>query len=357
MNLFDNSDKIPKMPPFLPTYIFVESTMTDVIVCAKSFSHEIFWGFSVSRTGQLDFDGKITAPKAADLAKMQHIEPSGYFSPSWYTYLPELMQSKITVYAKNGAKLEDPDLFSYITHIGALLLAVEAKDTLLAAELFDRRSYVFMKFYPITAYILEDIAPEMLFAWQFGRFSDDSENPAKVYKTASPENSTCAQLFKIAEKKLRGEKAKENLDEMFVRYFKAQKKAVFTIGIVGANYRHWDSGIDYLDDILEKHIGEDLLNGTTKVRDTKQRIYDGIRANVQAEPYNQYDPNAIAVSLEDIESIVTGNPCMKKAGYIRATGAAILRKAFAEKISFPATLARIGNLQDGNQGIVVRIKF
>ena len=214
-----------------------------------------------------------------------------------------------------------------------------------------------MKFYPITAYILEDIAPEMLFAWQFGRFSDDSENPAKVYKTASPENSTCAQLFKIAEKKLRGEKAKETLDEMFVRYFKAQKKAVFTIGIVGANYRHWDSGIDYLDDILEKHIGEDLLNGTTKVRDTKQRIYDGIRANVQAEPYNQYDPNAIAVSLEDIESIVTGNPCMKKAGYIRATGAAILRKAFAEKISFPATLARIGNLQDGNQGIVVRIKF
>ena len=331
--------------------------MTDVIVSAKSFSHEIFWGFSVSRTGQLDFEGKIAAPSAAELAKMQRIEPSGYFSPSWYSYLPEIMQSKITVFAKNSVKFEDQDLFSYILHIGALLLAVEAKESLLAAELFDRRSYVFMKFHPITAYILEDIAPEMLFAWEFGRFSDGSEPFAKGYHITSDDKSTTAKLFKIAEKKLCGEKPEESLDEMFVRYFKAHKKADFTIGIVGANYRNWDDGIGYLDNILEKYIGEDLLNGTTKVRDTKQRIYGGIKAGVQAEPYNQHDPNAIAVSLEEIESIVSGCPCMKKAGYIRATGAAILRKAFPGKMSFPSTLARIGNLQDGKNGVVVRIKF
>ena len=331
--------------------------MTDVIVCAKSFSHEFYWGFSVSRTGQLDFDGKITAPKATELTKMQKIEPSGYFSPSWYTYLPETTQSKITVFAKNSTKLDDSDLFSYITHIGALLLAVEAKDTLLAAELFDRRNYVFMKFYPLTAYILEDIAPEMLFVWEFGRFTDGSESFAKGRYLTSDDKSTSAGLFKIAEKKLRGEKAEESLDEMFVRYFKTQKKADFTIGIVGANYRNWNSGIDYLDNILANHIGDDLLNGTTKVRDTRQRIYDNLKASVQAEPYNNYDPNAIAVSLEDIESVVAGNPCMKKAGYIRATGAAILRKAFPSTMSFPATLARIGNLQDGRQGVVVRIKI
>ena len=179
--------------------------MTDVIVSAKSFSHEIFWGFSVSRTGQLDFEGKIAAPSAAELAKMQRIEPSGYFSPSWYSYLPEIMQSKITVFAKNSVKFEDQDLFSYILHIGALLLAVEAKESLLAAELFDRRSYVFMKFHPITAYILEDIAPEMLFAWEFGRFSDGSEPFAKGYHITSDDKSTTAKLFKIAEKKLCGE--------------------------------------------------------------------------------------------------------------------------------------------------------
>ncbi len=331
--------------------------MMDVIVCAKSLSHEFYWGFSVSRTGQLDFGGKITSPKATELAKMQKIEPSGYFSPSWYTYLPETMQAKITLFIKNSMKLEDSDLFSYIMHIGALLLAVETGDTLLAAELFDRRSYVFMKFYPLTAYILEDIAPEMLFAWQFGRFTDGSEPFAKGRYATYEEKSTSAQLFKLAEKKLSSGKAKESLDEMFVRYFEKQKKIDLTIGIVGANYRNWDSGIDYLDNILAKHIGEDLLNGTTKVRDTKQRIYDNLKASVQAEPYNNYDMNAIAVLLEDIESVAAGNPCMKKAGYIRATGAAILRKAFPSTMSFSAALARIGNLQDGKQGVVVRIKI
>ena len=331
--------------------------MTDVIVCAKSFSHEFYWGFSVSRTGQLDFEGKITTPKAGELAKMQMIEPSGYFSPSWYTYLPETMQAKITVFVKNSMKLEDSDLFSYISHIGALLLAVETRDTLLAAELFDRRNYVFMKFYPITAYILEDIAPEMLFVWQFGRFSDDFNPYPKNSEKAYNNPVTTEQLFKLAEKKLSGGKAKETLEEMFVRYFEKQKKIDLTIGIVGANYRNWDSGIGYLDSILADHIGEDLLNGTTKVRDTKQRIYDNLKASVQAEPYNNYDRNAIAVSLEDIESVAAGNPCMKKAGYIRATGAAILRSAFPATMSFSATLARIGNLQDGKQGVVVRIKI
>lgn len=54
-------------------------------------------------------------------------------------------------------------------------------------------------------------------------------------------------------------------------------------------------------------------------------------AAVQAEPYNPVDKNAISVLLENIDSKITGNPGLEKAGYVRAMAAKVIREAKPSK--------------------------
>ena len=323
----------------------------------KDFVH--YYAFTQSATGTLDFLGKTENP---DISGFQEIESSTYFSPTWYAYLPVSLQTEIHILFKDSVNLSDANLFAYLTHIGAVLLAVEQKDGLLVAELLHRRTQIFFQFLTLTLYIIKPIAPLALFAWLYGRFSH-SGGFQKMFQQGllSPTSDTAEILFAAARNELSPEPGKETVDEMFVRYLKQTRHGEFTIGTVGTDFHTWNSQNTALNEFLHEAIGKDFLRGEFLVRERKNKFYSELKVSVQAEPYNPYDPNAIGVAIEDIPGKIFGNGGKSKAGYIRATGAAILRRAFPRKFAYRASLARLGaNLSEGNsnkEGVVLRIRF
>ena len=122
------------------------------------------FAFSRSETGILDYAGTAT-PSADDLSQMQCVDGSAYFTPSWYTYLPNALHAEITVFIPADVQNLDANQYSFLLHIGAILLAVQERDSLLVAELLHRRSMVFANFIPILLHLLRPVAAEALFAW------------------------------------------------------------------------------------------------------------------------------------------------------------------------------------------------
>lgn len=82
-----------------------------LINCGKKW-----FEFSKSRTGQLDYCGKVENPLRLNVENYQKFASSAYFSPE--------------------TDVSDKDTFDFLLHVGALLCAVEARDSLLAGELF-----------------------------------------------------------------------------------------------------------------------------------------------------------------------------------------------------------------------------
>lgn len=334
-------------------------TMENIFIRIQDKESSRYYAFTQSVTGTLDFIGKTEKP---DISDYQEIDGSTYFSPTWYTYLPKALQAEIHILFRDSANLTDANLFAYLTHIGAVLLAVEQKDGLLVAELLHRRTQVFFQFLPLTLYIIKSIAPLALFAWLYGRFSHSS-GFQKMFEQGilSPTADTAEILFASAREELSPEHGKETVDEMFIRYLKQIGHGEFTIGTVGSDFHVWNSKKAELESFLKEAIGKDFLRGESLVRERKEVFYSELKVSVQAEPYNPYDPNAISVAIEDISGKLFGNGGKSKAGYIRATGAAILRRAFPGKFAYQASLARLGtNLSEGNNnkdGIVLRIHF
>ncbi|QTQ15355.1 hypothetical protein [Treponema parvum] len=331
----------------------------DVIVEAAGKTDSLYWGFNLTRTGQLDFCGKIEGIEEGTLEAMQTLDGSPYFSSAWYTYMDEALCRDIRVYLKNDFEIADADMFAFLTHVGALLLAVEGGDSLLAAELLARRTALFMNFPQLTLFIVKPVAAEALFAWIYGRTHSDAAAFAALYKKnamlGAGKTDTGFLLYCAAKEVLKPDVANETPEQMFIRYFKNHNTA-FTIGIVGTNFYGWNDGSDFLDDALSQKIGDDILNGTQKVRDAKKKLYASLRVSVQAEPYNPHDANAVSVSAEDVCEKARGDTGLQRAGYIRATGAAILRAAKPNTFRFNARLARIGDMQNGRSGIVVRVE-
>ena len=331
----------------------------DVVVRATGKTDSLYWGFNRTRTGQLDFYGKLEDITEGLLVVRQTLDGSPYFSSAWYTYADETLCRDIRVYLKTDFEIADADTFAFLTHVGALLLAVESGDSLLVAELLARRTALFMKFPQLTLFIVKPVAAEALFAWIYGRTHSDAATFTALYKTnAMPgagKTDTGFLLYCAAKEVLKPDTANETPEQMFIRYFK-NRNAAFTIGIVGTNFYNWNDGSDFLDDALSQKIGNDILAGTQKVRDAKKKLYASLRVSVQAEPYNPHDANAISVSAEDVCAKVLGNAGLQRAGYIRATGAAILRAAKPNTFRFNASLARIGDMQNGKGGIVVRVE-
>ena len=324
----------------------------------EKFTH--YHAFSQSATGTLDYMGKTENP---DIDGLQEIETSHYFSPSRYAYLPKALQSEIHVLFGENVNFADANLFGFLTHVGALLLAVEENDGLLVAELLHRRAKIFFAFLPLTLYIIKPIAPLALFAWVYGRFSQ-SEGFQKMFELgiSSPTANADEILFAAASKTLAPNPEKETADEMFIRYLKTLEHGEFTIGIVGGNHHFWDSEIIDFDAYLEKAIENDLLNGTFLARKRKFQLLSELEVSLQAEPYNPYDPNAIGVSIESIRGKLSGSGGKSKAGYIRATGAAILRKAFPRKFAYEAKLARLVNplhpgVRPSSEEIFLHVEF
>lgn len=291
--------------------------------------------FTKSKTGQLDFAGKVDA-KNVNVEGFQKLSGSSYFSPSYYIFLEDELNATPEIFVAQGTDISDKDTFDFLLHVGALLGAVEAKDSLLAGELYFRRRTSFEKFSKLTEFIIEPIAAEMLFSLVFGRWNNVEEDEIPL-------------LFNIAKRKIKIDSSREDLAQAFTRYFKENETSL-TLPVVGNNHHSWNEESKILNLIPQNYNASDFLMEAEKFKAAKHIFYSNLKVSVQAEPYNPADKNAIAVMIEDIDSKLSGNGGLKKAGYIRATAAEILREAKEEKISYGGKLVRLSRRE-----IVVRV--
>lgn len=293
-----------------------------LINCGKNW-----FEFSKSRTGQLDYCGKVENPSCLNVENYQKLAASSYFTPSYYVFLQDELNCTPRIYVSPETDVSDKDTFDFLLHVGAMLCAVEARDSLLAGELYLRRKKSFDKFARLTQFIIEPVSAEILFSLLFGRLYNIEENEIPLVLDAAKKKLPC-----ICES--------ETLEQAFVRYFK-ENKVCLTLPVVGMNYHRWSPYSDFLDGIAENLKAEDLLGQAEKIRKAKHDFYSSLEIAVQPEPYNPADENAIAVMAECIDSKIAGNPGLEKAGYVRATAAKIIRAAKPEKMSFKAQLMRI----------------
>lgn len=335
--------------------------MENLYVALRNSESVRYYAFTYSLTGQLDYAGKVESP---ELFEYHTLEASTYFSPSWYEFISQELQCEIQVLYRESEALENPELYSYLLHIGAVLAAVESGDSLLVAELLGRRKGVFSAFLPLTLYILKPIAPLALFSALYGTFSGNAQF-LEMYKAnaklPSDKSDPASILFAAAYESLSPKPEKETPEAMFIRYFQEHRSGSFTLALVGTNFHHWDDDIDLLERILQKATVESFArnNQTNSPKQKRSEFFESLKVSVQAEPYNLHDSNAIGVSIESIQGKLYGNGGISKAGYIRATGAAILRAAFPKNVSFRAQLFRLNSHAYGNaqDGIVIRISL
>lgn len=290
-----------------------------VVNCDKAW-----FEFSRSKTGQLDFAGRIEKP---DTSGYQELASSTYFSPAWYTFLSRDLNGTPRVFVAEDVDVSDKDSFSYLTHVGALLNAVEAGDSLLAGELYLRRHYVFDRFAPLTQYILRDSAVEILFSLCFGTLDDISPDKVPL-------------IYEVAKERLQLDLSKEGLEQALGRYL-CQNQVSLTLPLVGTSFYSWNPVPDVLDKLTDNLSCDNLLERSEKIRRARQDFYEAIRITVQAEPYNRHDKNAILVCIESLDAKLCGNPGMERAGYIRATAAKVIRQAKPKKLSFSGKIVRI----------------
>ena len=303
----------------------------------------MFYGFSRSATGILDL---VDGASATDdeLSQMQCVDGSAYFTPSWYMYLPKVLQATINVYLPNDVKNLDVGQYSFLLHVGALLLAVEERDGLLVAELLRRRAAVFANFLPLVLHLIKPVAAEALFAYVYGGFRGDSDF-AQIYKANAPistgETNVAAILLEAAKETLKPNPEKESPEEMFIRYFREVEFFDFTIGLVGATNHPWIAGIEKYESVVKTATAFRFFDDAA-VGSKSQEFFESLATKVQAEPYNPYDHKAISVSIDDLGAKLKGMQSKSKAGYLRATGAAILRKARPSLFAYGSKLWRLG---------------
>ena len=296
---------------------------------------ERWFEFTKSKTGQLDFAGKVDGTPRVD--GWQEIAGSVYYSPTFYTFLSDKMNMTPLVYVADGVDISERDTYEYLLHVGALLSAVNAKDSLLAGELYLRRRKTFEQFAPLSQFIMEEISVEILFSLCFGKMQNVSPNEIPL-------------VFNSAREKLCFDPSHETLEQAFMRFFK-QNQISLTLPLVGTQFYFWDSEPEVLERLCDNLSADDLLGVARKIREAKHDFYASLEVRAQAEPYNPHDENSILVSIEDIAAKVSGNPGLEKAGHIRALAAKILREAKPKQMAYKAELASVS----GN-GIVVRVE-
>ena len=285
--------------------------------------------FTKSKTGQLDYVGKWEKNDKPRVDDAQEFISSTYFSPAWYVFIQGELNCNPTVYVAPDVDVSDKDLFDYLVHIGPVLAAVEAKDSLLAGELFLRRREVFEKYAQLTQYILEPLCVEILFSLCYGKMNN-----------LDPDNIPL--IFENAKKKLEFDSSRENLDQALMRYIK-MNSVTLSLPLVGTNFYHWDDDIEpeALSKLTDNLSSEDLPAAAEKIRKAKQSFYESLKVSVQAEPYNRVDKNSILVCIENVEAKLFGNPGLEKAGHIRALAAQIIREAKPKKMSYDCKLSSL----------------
>ncbi len=285
--------------------------------------------FTKSKTGQLDYVGKWEKNDKPRVDDAQEFISSTYFSPSWYVFIQGELNCNPTVYVAPDVDVSDKDLFDYLVHIGTVLAAVEAKDSLLAGELFLRRREVFEKYAQLTQYILEPLCVEILFSLCYGKMNNLEPDDIPL-------------IFENAKKKLEFDSSRENLDQALMRYIK-KNSVTFSLPLVGTNFYHWDDDIEpeALSKLTDNLSFEDLPAAVEKIRKAKHSFYESLKVSVQAEPYNRVDKNSILVCIENVEAKLFGNPGLEKAGHIRALAAQIIREAKPKKMSYDCKLSSL----------------
>lgn len=291
------------------------------------FAGNNWYEFSISKTGQLDYVGKWLNNDRPAIEGYQKIASSTYFTPSWYTYLQNDLNVSPVIYVHPQTDISNRCIYEYLLHIGPVLAAVEAKDSLLAGELYTRRRKTFDNYFTLTQFILEPIAVEVLFSLSYGRMNNVNAEETPVFRAAS--------------KKMNFEPSVESLNHAFVRYFKSNKTVTITVEVVGNSHHKWTPYSEYLENLTSHLNCEDLTGHAEKIRSARHNFYASLETAVQAEPYNPADSNAIAVFIEGIDSKISGYPGLEKAGYVRALAAEVLREAKPEKMAYSAKLFRI----------------
>lgn len=285
--------------------------------------------FTKSKTGQLDFVGKWEKNNKPDVDGAQKLTSSTYFTPSYYIYVDTALNFNPVVYVSQDVDVSDKDLFDYLLHIGPLLAAVEAKDSLLASELYLRRSSVFEKFSQLTQYILEPLCVEILFSMCYGRMQQLNPEDLEV-------------VYDSAIEKLDFDSSRESIEQALIRYFK-KNSAKFTLPLVGTCFYNWDAEPYALDKLCDNLSCDDLLGMAEKIRNAKHGFYESLETSVQAEPYNVHDKNSILICIESPEAKISGNSGLEKAGHIRALAAKIIREAKPKKMNYGGKLACLAN--------------
>ena len=294
--------------------------------------------FTKSKTGQLDYVGKWEKNNKPNVDGAQKLASSTYYTPSFYTFIDSALNCNPAVYVAPDVDVSDKDVFDYLIHIGALLAAVEEKNSFLAGELYLRRRTVFEKFAQLTQYILEPYCVEILFSLCYGRM-------------ANIDPDTVPLLFDSVKEKLDFDSSRETLDQAYMRWFK-KNNVTLTLPLVGTCFYNWDAEPYALDKLCDNLSCDDLLGMAEKIRIAKHNFYESLETVVQAEPYNSHDKNSILVCIESPEAKISGNPGLEKAGHIRALAAKIIRESKPKMMAYPSKLAYVGG-----EEIVVSVKL
>lgn len=293
--------------------------------------------FSKSRTGQLDYVGKVADGEDVNVADYQKIESSAYFSLSQYLYVQDELNYSPVLFVSSETDISDKDSYEFLLHIGALLCAVEAKNAFLAGMLYWRRRESFATCERLAQFIMRPLAAEILFGLVYGQLNAVSEEDVPL-------------VFDEAKKSLDFNPAKETLEQAFVRYFKAEKR-VLTLPVVGTNHHHWSPYAEVFEHLFQNITPHAFEAQVKNIYEAKRNSYANLSVAVQAEPYNPADKDAIAVMIENIDAKLAGNSIHEKAGYIRATAAHIIRAAKPETMAFSARLVQLSERE-----IVVEIE-
>lgn len=293
--------------------------------------------FSKSRTGQLDYVGKVAESEDVNIADYQKIESSAYFSLGQYLYVQDEMNCSPVLFVSSETDISDKDSYEFLLHIGALLCAVEAKNAFLAGMLYWRRRKSFEKCERLTQFIMRPLAAEILFALAYGQLNVVSEEDVPL-------------VFEEAKKSLDFTPEKETLEQAFVRYFKAEKR-VLTLPVVGTNHYHWSPYSEVFENLFQNITPHAFETQVKSIYEAKRNSYANLSIALQAEPYNPVDKDAITVMIENIDAKLAGNSIYEKAGYIRATAAHIIRVAKPKTMAFSARLVQLSERE-----IVVEIE-
>lgn len=307
--------------------------MKHVIIQSMFANSEILWKFTKSETGVLDYKGKIK--EDINLSEYQIVHPSLCFARSDYFFMQDILQAKTKVAFSKDYAMPSDDEFTFFSYIPHVLLAMEANDTLLVAELLCRKASVFEKLAPIVNYLVESKIVEIFFSEMFGTFYSSTDNYGSLRF-----------LSENFEKKINFKLKSETLEEAFIRYFKenkSNKEITFSLPIVGTDFGNWNVETRILNRLLNQLNAESFETQIESIKNVKHNFYKSLEVLAQIEPYNKADKNAIVVMIDDVAAKISGYGGKSKAGYIRRTAAEIIRLARHELITFETKILRISS--------------